>query len=119
MTNSRQKGKRGELKAVHLLSDIFPNCHRNWLSQTAKKHNGCDLAETRPFNFEVKHGKIANIKKIRGWLDQVAMEGSKSCWDVILALPDREKNYIVMPFEDFKEILWLLKREKLIKKGKI
>jgi len=36
-----------------------------------------------------------------------------------LALPDREKNYIVMPFEDFKEILWLLKREKLIKKGKI
>jgi len=114
MTNSRSKGKRGELKAVHLLSDIFPNCHRNWHAQTARKANGCDLEGTYPFNFEVKHGKIANIKKVRGWLNQVAEEGVKINWDVVLALPDREEPLVIMPFSDFKEILMLLKREKLI-----
>jgi len=114
MTNNRQKGKRGELKAVHLLSDIFPDCHRNWLSQTAKRRNGCDLAGTVPFNFEVKHGKIANIKKVRGWLNQVEEEGRRINWDVVLSLPDREKPWVLMPFSDFKEILWLLKKEGLI-----
>ena len=114
MTNNKQKGKRGELKAVHLLSDIFPAVHRNWLSQTAKKANGCDLAGTPPLNFEVKHGKIANIKKVRKWLNQVAVEGKETNLDVVLALPDREKPYIIMPFADFKEMLWMLRREELI-----
>ena len=114
MTNSRRKGKRGEIKAVHMLSDIFPDIHRNWLAQTAKEHNGADLAGCKPLNIEVKYGKVAKIKKIRSWLDQVALEGEKTNWDVVLALPEREEPYIVMPFADWKEIIALLKREGLI-----
>lgn len=114
MTNVRQKGKRKELQAVKLLQKVFPDVSRNWLAQTAKKSNGSDLANTSPFNFEVKGGKQAKIKKIRKWLDQVAAEGRKEDWDVVLALPDRENPYIVMPLDDFLELLISLKKEGII-----
>ena len=111
MVNSCRKGKAGERRAVNLLRDIFPDITRNLVQA---RDGGVDLVGCEPLNIEVKNGKIANIKKVRGWLDQVALEGKKENWDVVLALPDREENYIVMPFADFKEILGLLKEEKLI-----
>ena len=114
MTNNKLKGKRKELEAVHLLKPVFPNVSRNWLAQTVRKSNGTDLLNTRPFNFEVKGGKQAKIKKIRQWLDQVAAEGKPEDWDVVLALPDREKPFVILPFADFLEVLKLLKSEGLI-----
>ena len=72
------------------------------------------MENTRPFNFEVKGGKQGKIKKTRKWLDQVKSEGYATGWDAVLVKPSREEGFVLMPFSDFKEILWLLKREGLI-----
>ena len=104
MTNSKQKGKRKELQAVHLLRPFFPDVSRNWLAQAAKKHNGNDLLNTGVFGIEVKGGKQANIKKIRKWLDQAKAETPMGKLPVVLALPDRDEPYVVMPFSTFREI---------------
>lgn len=112
MTNNRQKGKRLERKAVNDLKDIFPQVSRNWNGQTVD--GGVDLLNTPSFDFEIKGGKQAKIKKIRKWLDQVKKEGSEENWDCVLAYPDYEEPYVIMPFSDFLEILGTLKFEDII-----
>jgi len=112
MTNNRQKGKRGERYFANRLKDIFPNIKRNLFAQA--RDGGVDLINSSPFNFEVKTGKQCRIKKTRGWLEQIKSEGVATSWDAILVKPSHEESFVLMPFEDFKEILWLLKRERLI-----
>lgn len=103
MTNQRQKGKVGERWFATLLRAVFPNVQRN--AGTQAREGGNDLINTNPFNFEVKYGKAYSSKMVRGWLDQVRKEGDKANWDAVLVKPDREKPYVVIPFEDFMEIL--------------
>ena len=110
--NTRQQGKAWERFFVHRLNDIFPNIRRN--AGTQSQSGGVDLENTKPFNFEVKGGKQCRIKKTRGWLEQIKSEGIATSWDAVLVKPSREEGFVLMPFEDFKEILWLLKREGLI-----
>ena len=112
MTNNKQKGKRGERYFADELKDIFPNIKRNLFAQA--RDGGVDLINSSCFNFEVKIGKQGCIKKTRNWLNQIKEEGRKTNWDVVLVKPDREKGYIIMPFADFKEMLWMLRREELI-----
>jgi len=109
---SRSKGKRFENEIANELKEIFPDCHRDWVSQSAQ--GGVDLANTGCFDIEVKGGKQANIAKIRKWLDQVEEEGKEENFKVVVARPLREDKYVVIPFEDFKEILSILKSEKII-----
>lgn len=110
--NSRQKGKRIERFFATKLKIVFPEIRRNAGIQS--QSGGVDLEETGCFNFEVKGGKRCNIKKIRGWLDQIESEGRKENFDVVLVKPDREKEYAIMPFDDFLEILQTLKKEEII-----
>jgi len=115
MTNNRQRGKAWERYFVHRLKDIFPDIRRN--AGTQSQSGGVDLENTKPFNFEVKGGKQGKIKKTREWLDQVKSEGLSCSWDAVLVKPNHEESFVLIPFEDFKEILWTLKREKLIQRG--
>lgn len=113
MTNSKAKGKRGERIFVNLLKDIFPDIHRNWHQQTFSKHNGCDLeADNCCFNFEVKIGKLP--KKNQQFLDQVKEEGKKENYDVVLCKRDNCDPYVMMPFDDFKQLLKIMKKEGVI-----
>jgi len=110
--SNRSKGKTYELEMVHQLQEIFPDCHRNWLVQSAM--GGTDIANSGCFNIEIKGGKQCNVKKVRGWLEQVEAEGKKENFNVVVARPIREDAYVIMPFKDFKAILNILKKEGII-----
>jgi len=111
MVNSCRKGKRGEREVVRLLRKIFPNIKRNIVQA---REGGVDLINCSPLNIEIKTGKQANIKKIRKWLNQVKEEGRPENFDLIIANPDREDWWIVMPFDDLIELLELMKKEGVI-----
>jgi hypothetical protein len=66
---------------------------------------GGDLIdETCIFNFESKGGK-----QLPEWnekvLAQVQAEGKEENWNVVLCKKDRCKPYVIIPFDDFLEIL--------------
>ena len=114
MVNSRRKGKKSELYFVNRLKEIFPDVHREWKSQTAV--GGVDLANTVPFDIEIKSGKSTTLETIRKWLEQVEDEGNPNYFKVVLAKPDKKggkgkkfEPYVVMPFSDWAEILEMLK----------
>ena len=114
MVNSKKKGSRGELYFVNILKTIFPKIHRNWHQQCFSKSNGCDLVdETGIFNWESKIGK-----QLPEWnekvLKQVQEEGKKENWNVVLCKKDRCKPYVMIPFEDFLDILESMKYEGLL-----
>ena len=111
MTNSRLKGKTGELYFVHALKEIFPKVHRNWLEQSAK--GGIDLSDTGDFDFEIKVGKQCNIKKVLGWLTQLEKEGNPEHFKTILCKYQR-KEYAIMSFNDFMLFLEFLKNKRVI-----
>jgi len=111
--NSKHKGRRGEQYFVHLLKGIYPDIHRNWKSQTFGKHNGSDLeAINCLFNFESKIGKLplANEK----FLAQVKAEGDDKRLDVVLCKRDRYSPYVLIPFDDFLQILGIMKAENIL-----
>ncbi len=112
MTNNREKGKRGERWAANAIKHIFPKVRRNAGEQA--QSGGVDLENTDPFNIEVKIGKAYKSKMIRSLIDQVEAEGKDSCMDVVLVKPDREKAYVLMPFEDWLEVLGMMKTEQII-----
>lgn len=109
---SKQKGARYERKAALLLKDVFPDVRRNFYGQA--QSGGVDLENTGPFNVEVKSGKAYVSRMIRDVLDQVAGEGKKENWDLCMMFPHREKPYIMMPMDDFLELLAIAKKEGIL-----
>lgn len=113
MVNSRQKGKRGERFFKNLLTELFPNIRRNANEQS--QMGGVDLLECDPFDFEVKCGKSAKIKKVHDWLEQAEVQGKVDNFKAVLVKPDHTDPYVIMPFTDFYQILELAKSEGVIK----
>lgn len=109
--SSRSKGKRYERDVIEALKKVFPNCHRNWLEQSAQ--GGVDINDTPRFAFEVKGGKQANIAKIRKWLNQLEDEVVNDDFKVLLARPIRENWYALMPFDDFLKLLIEFKKNEI------
>lgn len=105
MTNSRQKGKRIERYFKNKLKKYFPFVERNANGQS--QSGGVDLLYTGKFDFEIKGGKQAKIKKIRSWLDQVENEGrpKEDFFKIVLVHPDREEDFVIMTYQDFEVLL--------------
>ena len=101
--SSRSKGKSGELYFVNLLKGIFPNCHRNWKTQTAV--GGVDLDGTPGWSFEVKYGKQCNIKKIEKWIDQLNNEANEGDYKALLIRGLRRKPLVIMEWDDWMTML--------------
>lgn len=112
MTNNRDKGKRGERMVATLLRDIFPDVRRN--AGTQSQSGGVDLENTGCLDVEVKYGKAYKSKKIRAIIDQVEKEGKKENWKVAFVIPEREKGYVIIPQDDFIEMLSIMKKEKIV-----
>lgn len=110
--NSRQKGKRIERWFKNKLKSIFPEIQRNANEQSAR--GGVDLINTGMFDFEVKGGKVAQIKKVRDWINQAESEGKAYNAKAVLVKPDREDPYVILPFKDFIEILDNMKASDII-----
>lgn len=112
MVNSRQKGKRIERFFATKLKPIFPNIRRNAGIQA--QSGGVDLEETGCFDFEVKGGKAYNNKMIRNMINQVEVEGRDDNLKAVLVKPEREEPYVILPFNDFLEMLNMLHSEGII-----
>lgn len=113
MANTRKKGKVGEGWFVNNgLKEIWPECRRNAGSQA--QSGGVDIENTNPFNVEIKYGRSYKSKMLRKVIDQAESQGRKQNFTLCLIKPDREKPYAVIPWEDFKEILSMMKAEKII-----
>lgn len=110
MINSRQKGKRIEREFAKLLRDLFPDIRRN--AGVQSQSGGVDLENTGCFNFEVKGGKLPT--KNEQMLDQANSEGSEENYSVVLARRDNCKPYVMMRFDDFKQLLDLMRAEGII-----
>lgn len=105
----KKKGNRIERFFMHELKELFPEVERNL---TQSRDGGIDLLNTSPFNIEIKGGKSYTWKGIRKILDQVqSAERKEGKYDIALVNPHYEEPYVLIPFEDFKEMLreWLMK----------
>lgn len=112
MTNNRQKGKRIERKLATILRPMFPNVRRNAGIQA--QSGGVDLEETGCFDFEVKGGHAYKSKMIRDVLEQTKSEGKAGNYKVAVMFPDREEPYVMIPLDDFMEMLQVMKKEEII-----
>lgn len=114
MVNSRRRGQDYEREVANDLkqSGIFPNATRNWHEQTAV--SGVDLANTEPFDFEIKGGKAATLKTVLKWLKQVEDEGRDGNWKCVVVRPFRKEKHVIIPWGDFMEILNELKAKDVI-----
>lgn len=112
MTNNRQKGKRIERNIAGRLRHIFPDIRRN--AGTQSQSGGVDLENTGCFNIEVKGGKSYKSKMIRSIIDQAESEGKDENYTLAIVSPDREEPYIIMPLDDFVEVLGKMKAEGII-----
>ena len=112
MTN-RSKGSAYEREIIDSLQAIWPEAHRNWGEQWAR--GGTDVVGCSGFDIEIKGGKQANIAKTRKWLDQVNAEGKKENFKVVIARPLREERFVLMPFNDWLEMVEIMKAEGIIK----
>lgn len=112
MTNKRRKGKRIERWFANQLKNIFPNIRRN--AGTQSQSGGVDLEKTGCINFECKGGKRYCYAGIRKMLDQVKEEGKPENFDVVLVKPHYEEPYALIPFDDFKQILEIMKKERIL-----
>lgn len=112
MTNNRDKGKRYEREFAIALRPFFPEVRRN--AGTQAQAGGVDLENTGCFNVEIKAGKAYQSTMIRKIISQAESEGPRQNYTLCLIKPDREKAYVMIPFDDFLEILKLMKNEGII-----
>lgn len=97
----KQKGNRGERKAVELLREVYPNVARD-LNDPNDVFK-IDLKNTEPFAIQVKHWK--NHCPIN-LLDEIIPHDALTI-PLLMSLPtDRKrKNVVVLYLDDFLEIL--------------
>ena len=85
MTNSKAKGKRGELEVVQLIKEHTGiEAHRNWLEQSAQ--GGVDIVGVPGWAIEVKRQK----KWLGKWWTQAAQQAKDGNKPVLLYKLDRK-----------------------------
>jgi hypothetical protein len=110
MTNSRQKGKRGELYFLNTyLKKYWPETKTNRANQSAEK--GCPDYVGLPFACEAKYGKSYGSKMIRKIISQLTSEANNDTLKIALVKPDREEEYMLIPRESIEKILRLIYKE--------
>lgn len=99
MTNSKQKGKRGELEFSHLLKDNGYFARRS--QQYMGTENTADITSDLPFHFEVKRVERLNLSKAM----QQAVDDSNDNLPVVAHRKNREDWLITMQFKDWIELV--------------
>lgn len=103
MTNSKQKGKRGELKVVHKFKEHgFDNAHRSE-QFCGKGESAADVEGVDGLHIEVKQGyKYSKIYEFR---EQAERDCNDGRIPVVACRMDRKKWLAVLDLDDFIE-LW-------------
>lgn len=109
--NKRNIGKHWENVTARRLRHIWPDIKRNHQEQASD--GGVDLVNTGCFNIEVKKQK-KDIKKLRGWMEQLAGEGKPENYDLLVYYSNNQPALAVMPFDDLIELLEKMKHEGIL-----
>jgi hypothetical protein len=108
----REAGKRWERMIAKALRPIFPDVQRNAGEQS--RDGGKDLVNTEPFAVEIKGGKSYKWVGVRKILDQCHAQAADHEWELSVVKPAREDPYILMPLDDFLEMLETMKEEGIL-----
>lgn len=108
MTNSRAKGKRGELYFLNeYVKPLWPKATTNRANQSAEKGHP-DIVNI-PFVCEVKIGRSYKSKMIRNIIDQLTLEAANDNVQVAFVKPDREDEYMLIPKASISKVLEIIK----------
>ena len=97
--NSRNKGKRGELEAAHLLRDHGYDARRG--QQFSGANGDADVVGLPGIHLEVKRVEKLNIESAVEQSIRDAREGEKPA---VLHRKNRKKWLVTMPFEEWIEL---------------
>jgi len=103
--SSRTKGHNFERWVAKELREIFPGARRGLQYQDG---TGCaDIVNAGPWHWECKIGKKPGV---RAALKQAENDCSKGMIPVAVIKDDRLEPFVVLPFDDFWEMIWQLKQ---------
>lgn len=101
---SRTKGHSFERKIAQDLRSIFPQAKRHLEYQSQEAEAGQDLDGTKPFQIQTKkYAKYVNPSMIE------QIKEVKGQYPVLITQGDRKRPIACMYYEDWKELLSLLK----------
>ena len=96
MTNSKQKGKRGELQIAHMLQEHGFNARRS--QQYAGINNDADVVGAPFLHIEVKNVERLNIFDA---MDQAHRDAREDEIPVVMFTKNRKPWLVAMDFEEF------------------
>lgn len=101
MTNSKNKGKRGELEVVHILTDHGFEARRT-AQYCGNTGDAADVVSDLPYHIEVKHQETLQIDK---WWEQATHDAKESGKEPILVFRKNNQRWrVCMDFEKFLEL---------------
>ena len=98
----RDKGKRGELGAVHHWQDVFPDAHRYLEFQKGEAERGIDVILNDKMGIQVKVGNQVP-KKVYDFLEQIQNKDGELNW--VECKRDNKKWVAILRWEDFKKLI--------------
>lgn len=99
MTNSRQKGKRGELELSHKLQEYGYNTRRG--QQYCGSNGDADVVGLPGIHIECKRVEALNIYKA---IEQAQNDARESETPVVMHRKDRSEWLVTMRFDDFMKL---------------
>lgn len=108
MTNSKQKGKRGELEVAHILQEHGYTARRT-AQYCGNTGDAADVVGLEGFHLEVKR---CETTKIWEWLAQAERDSNGEKIPIVVFRKSRTRWKVAMDFEDFLDILETKKTEK-------
>jgi len=103
--SARTKGHNFERWIAKKLREIFPGARRGLQYQDGKKC--ADVVDAGPWHWECKVGKKPGVRTA---LKQAEIDCSKGMIPVAVIKDDRAEPFVVLPFDDFLEMVGQLTR---------
>lgn len=101
MTNSKQKGKRGELEVAHILQEYGYGARRT-AQFCGNTGDAADVIGLPGFHLEVKR---CETTKIWEWIAQAERDHKAGTVPLVVFRKSREQWQVCMNFEDFLKII--------------
>jgi hypothetical protein len=110
LTNSKQKGKRGELELVKRLKDILPGKPWRRSQQFCGANGDADVVGVKDLHIECKRVE-AGTKKVYDWLDQAERDARSDQVPVIMHKANLQPWLCIVPLDRLIELSAIIQRE--------
>ena len=105
MTNSKQKGKRGELELVKMLKKLFPG--PNW--RRSQQYCGMDDGEPDVVGVHSLHIECKRVesgtKTLYKWIDQAERDADSGQIPIVMHRSSLQPWLVIVPLDRLKELV--------------